>query len=234
MKPTEINHPLRTIKLKYNSDKELSEMESTTIKLYIELHDKVDNIIKRHQILFIQLAENEDSLKEALIKAADLESMLMRCGPIAGYTDEEIEQLGIEGGEVDITEIFEFHAEVEPIFTAIFQGAQQQHDTLTEWIKDYEGLDDILDDFRDKHYDPILYDEDSELEIGAFDKDVEEFYGVCGDLDTTLEHVDYMNQHNDYVERYNNFNRKVDSLYRRLDKISDAIDNPPIPPIHLN
>ncbi|MBY0425300.1 MAG: hypothetical protein K2Q22_06665, partial [Cytophagales bacterium] len=89
MKPTTIEHSLRTITLEYNDKQDLSPLESKALEVYVGLHGTLDSLKKRLSKLNGRLFKLELDIKKCKEDRLALEQEVRKTGPVAGYSYEE-------------------------------------------------------------------------------------------------------------------------------------------------
>src|SRR6185503_7739257 len=100
MKPSVVVTPLREIHLDYNSHRNLNKIENEAVNEYIKLHFSLAELYKEYDAVNGEIFRLELGLETFVESIAIPEAEIMKCGPLAGFTDEECEKNGIFEGEI--------------------------------------------------------------------------------------------------------------------------------------
>ena len=220
MKPTQINHPLKTITLQYNSDAALSEFETNFIIQYQSLHDELLKIKQQ----FLQLRSDvKKKLEEIMAPKEGFEKLLAETRKyetilgLAEYdkTQNKEHKINPYLFQVQLDEYKEvldkYWIDVEPIFRL-----------YNEAFKRMNAFDGVFNKF-DKGYSNLLFKnyETMEIDICSFDDDQNQFKDLWMDVYKLYE--DTVNGYNDWIELHNKMATDINTLYDRIKKLFNYI-----------
>lgn len=217
MKPTIINHALRTISINYNSDVSLSEFESNALKQYQLLHD--DAMLIKNGLLEMQIniREMKEKLCQLTLATEKLEDATKLYRYFAGYTDTELTKIKPGGYTLQPEEL---RKETYSLSTMI-DVYWLKRDKLTKLLKELKEKDEILDTdfstFRDKYESPIIRQwETMEIDTVSLDRDVNMF---CEEL-TAINKL-----HTMIMEEWNAWTKDQNELVIVINVLDNRIKN---------
>lgn len=222
MKPTIVNHELRIIKLEYNSDKPLSDFETNALMNYIELHNKLLILQKRQDAMQQSLTQLDADLPKLEEGLSLLEEEIKICGPIAGFTDKECEEMGLTKGVIEVSSLLKKVKLHESEMSILYDDTQKLNADRKIWRTDAEKLDEEIDAFSETYEHPIICNyKSSEIYTPSFDADVQEFYGLCDDLLRNAKNP-FIQAWNAYGKKYESYIDRVNVLFERVTKVVET------------
>jgi uncharacterized phage infection (PIP) family protein YhgE len=188
MKPSIINHPFRDIKLSYNSEAPLSELEQQALEKYTDMHNmsfQLKNNISRLHDFFTNFGPNKRQECLTLLNSVQNEYILV--SPMLHYIDE--------GGLLPDNEVNEVNEEERVCYdtnaliaqlTAFeiaydeyiqnFNQAEQEYAAMLQYL---EHLNEIFDDFDDNYFAPIIKNyAQMQIDTVSLDQDFDDYRGA--------------------------------------------------------
>lgn len=225
MKPIVINHELREIHLQYNSDQPLGEFETTAVLAYIELHHSLEKLHKRHNRMNGVLFKLEIDLSDLEQEINELAEEVKRCGPLAGYTNEECEKFGLTEGKIEVNPLIEKATLHQKKMDLCFEQTHQIRDEIKIWKKDEENLKEEVEKFNQTYFSPIIQNyKEMEIDSCSLDEDIQGFYQIYDELSMKLNRQ-FVKTWNAYVLRFNVYLEKVKELFARVEKLSQTANH---------
>ena len=221
MKPTEINHELRTIHLEYNSDKPLSDFETEVVMEYLKMHNTLAQLQKRHSRINGNLLKLETDFEKIEKELCSLEEEIKKCGPLAGYSDEECTAMGITEGTIDVNEIINKASTHQSKMDICFNETHALRQEMKEWEADADKFEEAVEHFRETYFSPIINDyAKMEIYSCSLDEDIQGFYGLYDELFHRKNRV-FVKTWNQYVLRFNDYLERVRILFSRVDNVQE-------------
>lgn len=228
MKPTMVNHELRVIRFEYKSDAPLSELESSAVMEYINMHNDLAAVYKKQKMMEKMFGEIQPEISFFEEELDWIEQGVKSWGTIAGYTNEECESEEYKSGTSDFTQLFTrclTHQDKREIF---YEKLNKVFDEFKRWDEDTDKLAEKIDWFEDTYHDPIFKDnEHMEIDWLTLENDLQEFYTMYDDLIRKIypNFIKYFNQN---AERLKAYAQKSDVVYSRIELIQrhlNKLDN---------
>lgn len=225
MKPTLINHELRTIRLEYNSDQPLNDFETNAVLEYVKMHHKLLELIKRHNKLKDNLPKLKTDLNGLEQEINLLEEEIKKCGTIAGYTEEECEKMGITQGSIDVNIIIDKAMLHQQKMDVNFEETQQFRAAMKIWEADADKFSDAVDAYEENYSDRIIQNyKEMEIHSSSLHEDMQGFYKFYDDLYLDSKRK-FTKDWNEYVLRFNAYLEKVKGIFSRVEKLEQTANN---------
>lgn len=191
MKPTIINHPLRTILLEYNSDAPLSTFEQEAIDKYTLLHNESYGLKQLITRLLDYYTSGKTLQEQCRTDFNNLQSEYMLVSPMLQYFEK-----GQHLSEIEIEAVPEEERvgyDTQPLFaqlnifqhsyTDYIQGLKAAEDDHTSLIQLLEKLEQQFDDFEATYFSPIIKNyAEMEIDTVSLDADFDNFRGAFSEL----------------------------------------------------
>ena len=219
MKPTVINHELRTIHFQYNSDKPLSDFETRAVLEYVKMHNTLSDLQKRHSKINGTLFQLDSNLKAVEEELNLLEEAVRKCGPLAGYTNEECEKMGITEGSIDVNTVIEKAICHQKKMDICFEETHKFRAEMKTWEANSDKFADEVDAYDKNYFSPIIQNyKEMEIYSCSLDEDMQGFYQIYDDLFLNTK-KQFVKTWNEYGKRFNIYLEKVREVFNRTDKM---------------
>jgi chromosome segregation ATPase len=225
MKPSVIEHPLRTIRLEYNSTAPLSALEEEAMRRYVLLHDGLLPVLGEWEAMLLSwqaIAVPQQVLEQQLM---ELEKELRPYKHLAGFTPSEIEQM------TDLEDTYQLEvndlvinghalkATFDPHFDEIKELSASYHDLERR----SEELEEAYDDFEENFFSPIIQQyKTMEIDIISFDSDFDDFNGYM-DKESRLWRETSMARF-EVITAYNRLVQGIDKAFKRIERVGDEVN----------
>ncbi len=218
------DHELRTIRIEYNTENRPSEFEEKAVLEYRNMHNDLLALKKAFPKINEGLQKLEMDMPKLEEDIAILETEIKKCGPLAGYTDEECEQMGMEEGQIDVNALLKKVFTHKDLMDNCFTETHKQKDARKKWEEGLNTLYEKIDLFEETYFNPIIQNhKEMEIYTTAFDEDVQQFYGLLSDLGFTTQRK-FAKRSNEYTIRFNAYLERVRQLFSRTEKLRDSAD----------
>jgi len=224
MKTKEIKTNLRTIKVGYRTEGELSTFEKTAISDYKRLHNrlyKFDRKYREMNGLLLQLELIQEELVEDLVS---LEQSVKKAGPLAGYDIKELIEEGVTEWNIDTNAINAETLRLRDKVDAHHSLLNTLYIDSEKWNTAFETLD-VQYKFFDKYqFFVIIRDwEKMVIDTVVFDEDFEEFQAIFHELENKKRVIFHANWQSFVIKR-NLYLQELNAMYRRVEGLNKQIE----------
>ena len=223
MKPTIVNHSLRTIKLAYNDNgSPLCPYEEKLLFDYLSLHNRLHELLSQCPKWITDFEEIDSRCEKMKIECNEFNELYEN---LKKPTDIMMEKNKI------VKEPFETFQKALPEFNKIkvvFQEKLHRFiDDVVELSKKCKEYVKQIEDFSDKEeefgeYTSVLYKnyDSYQIELIEFDDDYDNFHADCDTL-IMKERMKINKLRKSVIERYNAFHKDVTELFDAIQKWQD-------------
>ena len=224
MKTKAIKTNLRTIKVGYRTEGELSSFEKTAISDYKRMHNRLYKFDRKYREMSGLLLQLELIQEELVEDMATLEQTVKQAGPLAGYDIQELVEQGVTEWNIDANVI---NAETQKL-----QNKVTAHHTLLmtlfydneKWNKAFSNLDGQYEFFNKYQRAVIIRDwEKMVVDSVVLDNDVEEFLTLLCELEKKKK-ANFDVNWNSFVLKRNLFLQELNTLYKRVENLNKQIE----------
>ncbi|SRR5690606_19745845 len=217
--PTIIRHPLRNIRLAYDTSKERQPLEEEAIAGYIHLHDEVlrlkqelDRQGKQHEKVKNRMTELQGRLL-----MLEQETEFFEVG--FRLADPEILPEITGTFSFDPADLFDAVSSFQDDFGDFYADVKTCSDDHNKFIKEDEAFDEWFETYHSSLFMNVMHNwEQLSLDIAAFDEDYDNMKSVFPPYTMTKEM--FYASSEALLEAYNEFIKVVDQLYRRVERVN--------------
>jgi hypothetical protein len=221
MKPTIINHPLRTITLGYNSEASLSDFEGAALMEYQRLHNQALSVKTQLSTSLEDIDFINKKLPGLKSNAHKLEDHVRLYRVVAGYKGNEASIT--DGQTLRPLDLLHKQQDFQQILNEYWGKRNSVVQNFETVKKDYDDLDNDYTTFRENYFSPIIQQwKNMEVDIVSLDRDVDSFCEELSAIDKLYQKV--VTQWNEWINQDKENNQALHVLYPRIETIFKSLD----------
>lgn len=223
-KPSTIPTPLRTIRMEYDSDEDLSQLELDMLDKYMELHKELFVIMRDWKAIREEYKTMEKPQEEVKQQLATLNAEIKEYRQLAGFTKEEVEQMPDPGDlTLDPGELSQHGLQLEALFDPLYEKVQDLSKRFKDLEERTDRLEEQYEDFNDNYFLGVMTDTNSsEIDLIRLDDDFNEFNILMDDLSDLVRAT--IDERNVLVIAYNEMVQDMDTAFKRIDRVLTEIN----------
>ena len=226
MKEIVKQHPLRTIILGFDVDKQALDFEIKALDAYYRQHDSTWETKQ-------QLLQHKEALFALEVKITELEYMLLPTEQQldfleAGFQLRDQRELPMieEGFTIDVadfnTGIINHNRELVELH-GLLVAEQTWFNEWADFIYENENWFDQDDDIgNDLIHDVFRRYEEVSVDIVSLDRDQQEFFGAVAEVNELQD--EYFDYGESVFDMYSALHERSEKVYRRAERVNDHID----------
>lgn len=222
-KPVVIQHPLRTIRMEYKSDRPLSSLEQEALQRYLQLHDELLSINQEWEQIGWAWQALENPQQALEIQLAALEQELRPYKHLAGFSKKEVDQMIDlpESYQLNVEELMQTGAALKQRFDKHYNAITQLSSSHGDLEKRAEEFEDNYDEFNDRFVKRITATEEMEISGTQFHCDFNAF-NHCINMGADKRKQTIALRYN-IISAYNPLVKGIDKAFKRINQVGEEI-----------